>query len=249
MTLRVPWRTSESSRRTTRERTTRGVLREAGDCTGRAGQGPHVQLTQGALSRESLERQARDVGGPPETPGEPPPTPLALRNLLTSQHHHRCAGRPRWLHGTRRPQSSARPCLQKESTVSPGQGGQPGPGSGVRREPGRATVGIADTAFSEPSEAGAPNECPMPTATCPARAQVQHPRGTEDGGTVAQVTNSISPTLQRKMPAGGGQAARCGLLLGITGRGPRAGNQTGLCREIGTRTEAGTEPHHCPRTC
>lgn len=169
-----------------------------------AGQGPHVQFTQGALSRESSERQAQDLGGPPETSREPPPAPLALGNLLTSQHPRRCAERSRWLHGTRRPQSSAQPCLQKDSAVSPGQGGQPGPGLGgggvVRQEPWRAPVGTADTAFSEPSEAGAPNECPIPTATCPAQAQVQHPRGTEGGGTVAQVTNSISPTLQRSTP-------------------------------------------------
>lgn len=38
-----------------------------------AGQGPHVQFTQGALSGESSERQAQDLGGPPRLPGSPHP--------------------------------------------------------------------------------------------------------------------------------------------------------------------------------
>lgn len=177
-----------SSWRTTPEKMTRGVPGEAGDCT-RAGwaRPPHP------VHMRSPQR--RELGGPLETCGESPPVPLALGNLLTSQRPRRCAGRPRWPHGSRRPRSSAQPCLQKESAVGPSQAASLGQGRGVRQEPGRAPVGAADTALAEPGEAGAPNECPIPAATCP--AQVQHPRGTEGGGTVAQATNSTSPTLQR----------------------------------------------------
>ena len=165
-----------SSWRTTPEKMTRGVPGEAGDCT-RAGwaRPPHP------VHMRSPQR--RELGGPLETCGESPPVPLALGNLLTSQRPRRCAGRPRWPHGSRRPRSSAQPCLQKESAVGPSQAASLGQGRGVRQEPGRAPVGAADTALAEPA------------ATCP--AQVQHPRGTEGGGTVAQATNSTSPTLQR----------------------------------------------------
>ena len=134
MTLRVPWRTSVTAAAEPHgKRCLTASCERQETAQVQAGQGPHVQFTRGALSRGSSERQAQDLGGPPETSREPPPAPLALGNLLTSQHPRRCAERSRWLHGTRHPQSSAQPCLQKESAVSPGQGSQPGPGSGRGR--------------------------------------------------------------------------------------------------------------------
>ena len=149
--------------------------------------------------------------GPPRLPGSPHPHHWPSGAFLPANTTAVVQGDPggsteciahKVLHGH---------VCRKRARSAPSKAASLGQGRGLRQEPEGATAGSADTAFSEPSEAGAPDECPMPTAACPARAQGQHPRGTEDGGTVAQVTNSISPTLQRNMPVGGGQAARCGL--------------------------------------
>ena len=60
--------------------------------------------------------------------------------------------------------------------------------------------------------------CPLPPAQHGHRGST--PEAPMDGGTVAQVTNSISPTLQRNMPVGGGQAACCGLPRASLGEAP-----------------------------
>ena len=65
----------------------------------------------------------------PETSTGAPAAPPALGNPLTSRHPRRCAGQPRWLPGMHLPRSSARPCLRKQSPVSP-----------RARRPGRARV-------------------------------------------------------------------------------------------------------------
>ena len=96
---------------------------------------------------------------------------------------------------------------------------------------GGATAGSADTTFSEPSEAGAPDKCPMPTAACPARAQGQHPRGTDGWRNCRSSDKQHQSHPSEKHASGRGTSCVLRTAPGITGRGPRAGSQIGLCRQ------------------
>ena len=182
---------------------THGILREAGDCTGAGwARPPRPVHTRSPQQRELREtgagpgRAPRDFQGAPTPatgPREPSyqPTPPPLCRAI--QVAPRNASPTKFCTAMSAERERGQPWARQPAWARVGA-------RAVRQEPGRAPVGTADTAFSEPSEAGAPNECPIPAATCPAQAQVQHPRGTEGGGTVAQVTNSIRPVVQRSTP-------------------------------------------------
>lgn len=189
------------------------------------------------------------MGGPPKTPGEPPPAPLALRSLLTSQHHRRCAGRPRWLHGMHRPQSSARPCLQKESTVSPQQGGQPGPGSGAQTGTRGGDCRKCRHCVLRAQRSGSTGRVPDAHCRLPSTGTGAAPQRHRGWRNCRSSDKQHQSHPSEKHASGRGTSCALRTALSITGRGPRAGSQTGLCRQTGTRTEVGTEPHHCPGTC
>lgn len=173
------------------------------------GQGPHFQLTRGALGSGSSGKQAQDPGGDPRAfqrspscttgaqkpPYQPTPPPLcratqvAPRNAPPTKF---CTAMS----------VETEPCQRPRKAASPGQGLRDG------WEQGRATAGTAEICIFRAKQSRTMNKCPTSTvAPCcllsGAKWQVQRPRGTEDKGiqrdavaVLAQMTKSVSPTLR-----------------------------------------------------
>ena len=183
-------------------------------------------------SAEGAWRDRRGMWeGPPRLPGSPHPHHWPSGTFLPANTTAVVQGDPggstecvahKVLHGH---------VCRKRARSAPGKAASLGQGRGLRREPGGATAGSADTTFSEPSEAGAPDKCPMPTAACPARAQGQHPRGTDGWRNCRSSDKQHQSHPSEKHASGRGTSCVLRTAPGITGRGPRAGSQIGLCRQ------------------